>query len=60
MAYNPSNRAMKKFVGKYLLTFIFYKFFENLRKALVGKYLLTLKGFEKTMVLKNAYKYIHL
>lgn len=51
MASNPNDRAMKKFVGKYLLTLIFHKFFENLRKALVGKYLLTLKGFQKTVVL---------
>lgn len=36
MASNPTNRAMKKFVGKDLLTLIFNKFFENLRKVLVG------------------------
>lgn len=36
MASNPTNRAVKRFVGKNLLTFLFYKFFENLRKVLVG------------------------
>lgn len=30
MASNPTNRAMKKFVGKDLLTLIFYKICEKL------------------------------
>lgn len=47
MASNPTNRAMKKFVGKDLLTLIFNKFFENLRKVLVGQNLLTWKGLQK-------------